>query len=448
MSTSPLKLLLVEDDRGLQNQMRWSFPDYELITVEKRNDALATVRRYEPPVVLLNLGLPPDAGGTSEGLATLADILSLAPHTKVIVVTGNEDHDTPVRAVGLGAYDYYQKPVDPEKLALIIERAFRMYELEEENRRLLKQKNKSPVEGIIATSDAMLQVCRVVEKAAPTDTTVLLLGESGTGKALLARSMHDLSPRRGLPFVAVNCSAIPENMLESELFGEENADGSVREGKVETAEGGTLFLDKVGDLSPQQQTRLSSFLEQRVIKRVGGSKEIPVNVRIVCAARQNLVSMVEQSLFRQGLYGLMSEVVINVPPLRERKGDAVALARIFLGEYNRYSGRRLRGFREDAIKAIEGHLWPGNVRELENKIKGAVIMADGNRIAAEHLGLDAVRQGPQFLNLREVREKTEREALMQALTLSEGNISKASQLLGISRPTVYNLMRKHHISEA
>ncbi|MGI9302353.1 MAG: PEP-CTERM-box response regulator transcription factor [Gammaproteobacteria bacterium] len=448
MTASQKKLLIIEDDSGLQSQMKWSFPDYELITATRRSDALAELRRHEPPVILLNLGLPPDPNGVSEGMAALSDILSMAPQTKVIVITGNDDQETPVRAIGLGAYDYYQKPTEPDKLSHVVERAFRLYELEEENRRLLRQENKSPLDGVIATSDKMLNVCRAIEKVAPTSAAVFLLGETGTGKETLARSLHNLSSRRNQPFVVINCSAIPEDAFESELFGDERAGLKVpREGKLEGADGGTVFFDKVGDLTVSQQAVLLRFLEDRGIKRLGGKDEVGIDVRVLCAARQNVSALIEQNLFRQDLYDHISEVVVSVPPLRERKGDSVALARILLDKYNRYSGRRLRGFREDALKAIEGYLWPGNVRELENRVKGAVIMAEGNRITADDLGLDTSKHGLRFLNLREVREKTEKEALQQALTLSEGNISKASQLLGISRPTVYNLMRKHRISE-
>jgi two-component system NtrC family response regulator len=383
-----------------------------------------------------------------EGLATLADILELAPHTKIIVITGNDDRENAVEAVGLGAYDFYQKPIDTDILGLIVQRAYQMHELEDENRRLLQQQGGSPLEGIIATSDRMLQICRLIEKVAPTDATVLLLGESGTGKELLARAVHTLSPRANARFVTINCAAIPETLLESELFGYEKGafTGAVKQtrGKIEHAARGTLFLDEVGDMPLALQAKLLRFLQQRVIERVGGHEEIPVDVRVVCATNQDLKHLIEEGRFREDLYYRISEVNVRVPALRERDSDVIVLARTFLDKHAKQHHRSLRGFSQDALRAIQAHRWPGNVRELENKINGAVILAEGTHVTAKDLELEAQAQDePIPLNLRKVREQAERQAINRALSIDNGNISKAAELLGISRPTLYDLLNKY-----
>jgi two-component system NtrC family response regulator len=441
-------LLIVEDDPGLQSQLRWYFEDYEVLVAEDRESALNIVRRHEPPVVTLDLGLPPDPANASEGLEALTQILAVAPHTKVIVVTGNDDRENAVQAVGRGAYDFYQKPVDPEVLGLIIDRAYRLYELEDENRRLVRRERASPLQGIVAASSEMTRVCRMVEKVAPTDATVLLLGESGTGKELLARALHSLSPRAEGRFIAINCAAIPETLLESELFGYEKGafTGAAKQtlGKIEYANHGTLFLDEVGDLPQSLQAKLLRFLQERVIERVGGREEIPVDVRVVCATHQDLPRLIEDGRFREDLYYRVSEIALRIPPLRERSGDAVLLSRHFLEVFSRDHGRSLRGFSEDALAAIEGYAWPGNARELENRVKRAVIMADGNRITAEDLELDQPEESMP-LNLRQVREEAERRAIERALALFNGNVSQAADILGVSRPTLYDLVRKYDL---
>ncbi len=441
------RLLLVEDDPGLQSQLKWCFEGYEVLVAGRREEAIALLRRHEPPVVLLDLGLPPDPENASEGLAALEEILKLAPHTKVIVVTGNDDRENAVTAIAKGAYDFYQKPVDAETLGLIVERAYHLYELEQENRQL-QGRSHSPIEGIIAGSPQMLKVCRTLEKISPTDVTTLLLGESGTGKEVLARAIHNLSPRKKGPFVAINCGAIPENLLESELFGYEKGafTGAVKQtkGKIEYAEGGTLFLDEVGDLPGPLQVKLLRFLQERVIERIGGRSEIPVDVRVVCATNQNLSSLVEQGEFREDLFYRISEITINIPPLRDRDGDVVLLARVFLSHFAKEYGKNIRGFSEDGARAIEAYQWPGNVRELENRVKRAVIMADGNRITAEDLDLEEVEgERSMPLNLREVREQAERGAITRAISMFNGNISQAAEILGVSRPTLYSLMDKY-----
>jgi two-component system NtrC family response regulator len=439
-------LLIVEDDLGLQRQLRWCFEDYEVVVASDREEALGCVRRYEPAVVTLDLGLPPDPGGVSEGLRALEEMLSLTPHTKIIVVTGNDDRDDAVRAVGAGAYDFYQKPVDAELLRLIVQRAYRLYELEQENRRLTLSPGPSPLAGIVAASPAMLKVCRMVEKIAPTTVTTLLLGETGTGKEVLARALHDLSPRAARRFVAINCAAIPETLLESELFGYEKGafTGAVRQsrGKIEYAEGGTLFLDEIGDLPLPLQAKLLRFLQERVIERVGGRTELPVDVRVIAATHVDLQALIQQGRFRQDLYYRLSEVTIRIPPIRERESDVLLLARAFLNRFAAQQGRVLKGFTQDALAAIQAHPWPGNVRELENRLKRAVVMAEGPRVTAEDLELESP-QTPLELNLRQVREAAERQALVRVLQLHNGNLSQAAERLGISRPTLYDLLAKH-----
>jgi two-component system NtrC family response regulator len=443
------RLLVVEDDKGLQSQLRWCFEDYEVLIAEDRDSALAELRRHEPPVVLQDLGLPPDEEGVSEGFATLEQILALAPGTKVIVVTGHGDQQNAVKAVGLGAYDFYQKPVDTSVLQLIVNRAYQIFELEEENHRLLRERRTSPLDGIVAASEKMLQVCRIIEKVAPTNATTLLLGESGTGKELLARAIHSLSPRVRKAFVAINCAAIPETLLESELFGYEKGafTGAVRQtqGKIETADGGTLFLDEIGDMPLALQAKLLRFLQERVVERVGGREEIPVDVRVVCATNQDLDAGIRDGRFRQDLFYRISEITIRIPPLREREGGRLILARTLLEKAATQHGRRVTGFSPDAQIAIENYAWPGNVRELENKIKGAVIMAEGKQVSAADLGLAEIDPNAQSLNLREVRREAETRAIRRALAFANDNVSQAAKMLGITRPTLYDLLEKYDI---
>ncbi|SEL58726.1 PEP-CTERM-box response regulator transcription factor [Ectothiorhodospira marina] len=442
-------LLLVEDDPGLLSQLRWCFSDFEVLTAKDRDEAITQLRRGEPQVVTLDLGLPPDPGGATEGLATLEQILALAPTTKVIVVTGNNDRDNAVKAVALGAYDFYQKPVDADILNLIVQRAHRLYELEAENRRLSAKEANEPLPGLLASSPEMLKICRTVEKVAPTDATTLLLGDSGTGKEVIARALHDLSPRRKEAFVAINCAAIPENLLESELFGYEKGafTGANKQtkGKIEYADGGTLFLDEVGDLPMALQAKLLRFLQERVIDRIGGREGIPVDVRVVCATHQELPTLIQEDRFREDLYYRISEITINIPALKQRTGDAHLLARAFLRRLASQQGRPIKGFTPDAINAIEHHDWPGNVREMENRIKRAVIMADGNQVNAEDLELSAEGEDPMMLNLRRVRDEAEGQAVRRTLQMVDGNISRAAELLGVSRPTLYDLLKKHDL---
>ncbi len=447
MNRKKKSLLIVEDDPGLQAQLRWCFEDqYEVVTAGDRKSAIAQLRRFEPDVVTVDLGLPPRPADSDEGFETVQEILSLAPATKVIVVTGNDDRESAVTSVGLGAYDFYQKPVDPEILGLIVARAFIVRELEEENRILLRGAHGSPLDGIIAGSPGMLKVCRTIERLAPTDVTAMLLGESGTGKEVLVRSLHSLSHRSSGPFVAINCAAIPENLLESELFGYEKGafTGAARQnlGKIEYANGGTLVLDEIGDLPGSLQAKLLRFLQERVIERVGGRKEIPVDVRVVCATHRDLRQLIAEGTFREDLFYRITEITVEIPPLRERVGDAVLLGRVLLERFARDLGRSFRGFSKDALEAMERYEWPGNVRELENRIKRAAVMADGNQITAADLELSADVDRLPF-NLREVRETAEREAIARAISHSNSNLSKAAEILGITRPTLYSLLSKH-----
>jgi two-component system NtrC family response regulator len=450
METPSRKLLVVEDDPGLQTQLRWCFENYEVLIAGNRETALAAMERHQPAVVTLDLGLPPDADGTGEGFRLLEEILLKAPHTKVIVVTGNNDREHATRSVALGAYDFFYKPIDADMLELIVNRAYQLYQLEEENRRLSLKHTESPLEGVITGSDAMLQVCRTVEKVAPTDATVLVLGESGTGKELLAKSLHGLSSRRDKRFVAINCAAIPENLLESELFGYEKGafTGAAKQtpGKIETASGGTLFLDEVGDMPLPLQAKLLRFLQERVVERVGGRKEIPVDVRVICATHKDLHELIRSGGFREDLYYRVSELSITIPSLRDREGDALLLARVFLERISKQQGKKGYRFSKDAMAAIENYAWPGNVRELENRVKRAVIMAEHQQITARdlELGGGSAEELATF-NLREIRDRADRQAIMRALNHVRGKVSLAADLLGISRPTMYDLLRKFDI---
>jgi two-component system NtrC family response regulator len=441
----PRTLLIVEDDPALQKQMRWSFDEYETLVAADRESALNQVRRHAPPVVTMDLGLPPDADSVSEGFLLLEQLLAIAPDTKVIVLTGQNDRANALRAIDMGAYDFFAKPFEPEILGLTIDRAFRLYDLQQENRRLKAMQQPDALGGVITRDPEMLRICRTIEKVAPSNATVLLLGESGTGKELLARGLHAASPRSSERFVAINCAAIPENLLESELFGYEKGafTGAAKStpGKIEIAQRGTLMLDEIGDLPLALQAKLLRFLQERVIERVGGRQEIPVDVRIVCATHQDLKALIRTGRFREDLYYRLAEIVINIPPLRNRVGDAALLAHAFVRRFAAEQKRSLT-LGEDALSSISAYDWPGNVRELENCIKRAVIMAEGSVLTAADLGLGPHDTAPENLDLRTVREEAERKAILTALSRSNGNVVRTAELLGISRPTLYDLMHK------
>jgi len=449
LSDKPKKLLIVEDDPGLQGQLRWSFENFEVEVAADRNAALAQLRRFEPSVVTLDLGLPPDPGGTSEGFATLEEMLALAPDTKVIVVTGHNDRNNAVRAIGLGAYDFYEKPIDPDLLSLVLERAVRLYHLEQQNRQLEEQHAATPLEGLIAASPEMLKVCRSIEKLAPTNVSTLLLGESGTGKEVLVKALHNLSDRSDKRLVAINCAAIPENLLESELFGYEKGafTGAVKTtpGKIEHADGGMLFLDEIGDLPLPLQSKLLRFLQERVVERVGGRREIEVDVRVVCATHQNLQEQIKEGKFREDLYYRINEATIIIPPLRDRQGDTVVLARAFLQHFIQELNLPAREFSKAALEAIESYSWPGNVRELENRVKRALVMADETQVTPEDLELEGLDVEVAPFNLRVIREEAERRAVLRALGYTDNNVSRTADMLGVTRPTLYNLVRKYNI---
>ena len=449
MKESNKRLLIVEDDKGLQSQLRWCFDDYEVVVSGDRETAIAQLRRHQPGVVLLDLGLPPDPGGVTEGLATLEAILSMQPETKVIIVTGDNDRANAVQAIGHGAYDFYQKPVEPEILKLIVQRAYRVCELEIENRHLQESGLKWPLRGVVASSPEMLKVCRMVEKVAPSDITTLLLGASGTGKEVIARALHELSPRADQKMIAINCAAIPDNLLESELFGYEKGafTGATKQtpGKIEYANGGTLFLDEIGDLPLELQAKLLRFLQERVIERVGGRQEIPIDVRIICATHQDLTQHIQDGRFREDLYYRISEITIQIPAVKERTGDVLLLAKSFLNRFNEELGKSIRGFDKQAVAAIEAYDWPGNVRELESRIKRAIIMADNSYITLDDLELDSSDDEVMPFNLRQVRETAERQAIQRALLNTDDNISEAAKLLGVTRPTLYNFLEKYNI---
>jgi two-component system NtrC family response regulator len=448
MSEARRPLLIVEDDLALQKQMCWAFDQYDTIVAGDRESAVASIRRHEPPVVTMDLGLPPRPDDPTEGLQLLKEVHALAPDTKVIVLTGQNDRANALKAISLGAYDFCEKPFEPALLGLMLERAFRVHDLQEENRRLQSMQQAPAMSGIVTRDPGMQKICRTVEKIAPTSATLMIIGESGTGKELLARALHELSPRKGNRFVAINCAAIPENLLESELFGYEKGafTGAAKQtlGKFETAHDGTLFLDEIGDLPLSLQVKLLRFLQERVIERIGGRQEIPIDVRIVCATNQNLKDLTAAGKFRDDLYYRLAEIVLEVPPLRSRQGDATLLAHGFVHRFGSELKRGSMILLPDAVAAIESHTWPGNVRELENVIRRAVIMADGLSISAADIGISSEVQDHEAaqLNLRQAREEAEKHAVLRALGRVNGNLSKAADLLGVSRPTLYELMHR------
>ena len=446
-------LLIVEDDEGLQRQLRWAYEGYEVVLAGDRTSAMEAVRLHEPAVVTLDLGLPPDPDGTSEGFATLVDMLRIKPDTKVIVASGHGARESMLKAIGLGAYDFYRKPVDIDELGLIVARAFHVADIEAENRRLEQAGGGQVLGSIISAAPEMMKVAKTIERVASADVSVMLLGASGTGKELLARAVHEKSGRKG-EFIAINCAAIPETLLEAELFGYERGafTGAVKSniGKIEMAQGGTLFLDEVGDIPLPLQVKLLRFLQERVIERIGGRQPIAVDTRIVCATHQDLDAMTSDGRFREDLYYRLAEIVVKIPSLAERPGDAVLLARHFVNRFGKDLNTKVQSLSADAVAAIDAYSWPGNVRELENRIKRAVIMADGKSVSADDLDLPgnavAAEEAELALNLRAARETADRRAIRQALSRTDNNISGAAKLLGISRPTLYDLIKQYQLS--
>jgi len=449
-STQPRVLLVVEDDEGLQRQLKWAYEGYEVVCASDRASAIEALRAREPAVVTLDLGLPPDPDGTEEGFATLSEIRRLKPDTKVIVASGHGARESALKAIALGAYDFYRKPVDIDELGLIVARAFHVHEIEAENRRLEQTGGSTVLGSIISAAPEMLKVGKTIERVATADVSVMLLGASGTGKELLARAVHEKSGRKG-EFIAINCAAIPETLLEAELFGYERGafTGAVKSniGKIEMAQGGTLFLDEVGDIPLPLQVKLLRFLQERVIERIGGRQPIAVDTRIICATHQNLDAMTSDGRFREDLYYRLAEIVVQIPTLAERPGDAVLLARHFVNRFARELKTKVQCLAPDAVAAIDAYGWPGNVRELENRIKRAVIMADGKAVTAEDLDLSSgTEDQPMPINLRTARESADRKVIRQALARTDNNISGAAKLLGISRPTLYDLLKQYHLT--
>jgi two-component system NtrC family response regulator len=442
-------LLVVEDDEGLQRQLKWAYEGYQVVCAGDRSAAIEALRAHEPAVVTLDLGLPPDPDGTTEGFATLEQILRLKPDTKVIVATGHGAHESALRAIAMGAYDFYKKPVDIDELGMIVARAFHLHAIEAENRRLESDSRSTVLGSIVSAAPEMLTVARTIERVATADVSVMLLGASGTGKELLAQAVHEKSKRKGA-FVAINCAAIPENLLEAELFGYERGafTGAVKSnvGKIELAEGGTLFLDEVGDIPLPLQVKLLRFLQERVIERIGGRQPIAVDTRIVCATHQDLEAMIADGRFREDLYYRLAEIVVKIPSLAERSGDAVLLARHFVNRFSRELNPSVQSLSPEALAAIDAYAWPGNVRELENRIKRAVIMADGRSIGAADLDLgSAAAEQSELINLRAAREVADRKAIRHAMSRTDNNISGAAKLLGISRPTLYDLLKQYRL---
>ncbi len=446
------KLLILADDGRLRGELASIFHDLDVVAGEASEQTLALVRRAEPDVVLLDLGAP-ESARVAHSLELLRQILNLAPDTKIVAMVGEGGgRELAVQAVGLGASDFYHKPINAAVLSIVVRRAFRMRELEEENRRLRGETGSMALEGIIGASDAMRSLCRSIEKVAPTSATVLVLGESGTGKELFARALHRLSGRSHQPFVAINCAAIPDALLESELFGYEKGafTGAAKRtlGKLELASGGTVFLDEIGEMPASLQAKLLRVVQERTVERVGGRVAVPLELRILCATNRDLDALIAAGGFREDLYYRISEVTLKIPPLRERQGDGVLLAQFLLQQMAERFGKATRGLAPDAIRAIQAHRWPGNVRELENRIKGAVIMAESAVITAGDLGLQDPGEDTDYLNLRVARSRVEVQAVRQALAVSRGNLSRAAELLGITRPTLYDLLEKHQIRAA
>jgi two-component system, NtrC family, response regulator len=448
MSDDKRKVLIIEDDAGLRTQMKWALADFAVFTAGDRDTALRLFEKEQPPVLVLDLGLPPDPDGAGEGLALLETVLTRRPLTKVVVASGNEERSNALKAISLGAYDFHPKPVDPDALLLIIRRALYLYDLEQENAAMVGDR-ASPLAGIITASPKLFQNCRMVERVAGANVAVLITGESGTGKEMFARGVHDCSPRADKAFIAINSAAIPENLLESELFGHEKGSftGAVKQtiGKIEQAHQGTLFLDEIGDMPLNLQAKLLRFLQTRTIERVGGRKSIDVNVRVVSATNRDLAAMIKEGSFREDLFYRLNEVGIHIPPLRERPGDAVLLTKYFLTRYAKEFSRPIKGLSSDALAAVTVHSWPGNVREVENRIKRAVLMADGRLITGPDLDLSPDETVPAALTLRQARDEAQFVAVTRALSLADNNISSAAQMLEVSRPTLYDLMRSLNV---
>lgn len=444
------RLLLIEDDIGLQRQMKWALAPDKVVIAGSCDEAMRLFKAEGPfEIVILDLGLPPDENGVTEGMKALGEILGVVPYTKIIIASGHADHTSAIHAVGKGAFDFFAKPVDIDQLKLIIERARRMYTLEQENRAL--RQNSQALSGFVFDCPQMARIERMIERVGPASVSVLIAGETGTGKEVVARALHEQSARRSAQFVAINCAAIPENLLESELFGHEKGafTGAIKTtpGKFELAHGGTLLLDEIGDMPMALQAKLLRFIQERQFERIGGRTAISVDVRLICATNRDLAKLVAEGRFREDLFYRINEIRIDLPPLRERGNDAQLLAHHFLNIFNRSHYRQLSGISDQALEAIARHSWPGNVRELENRIKRAVVMAEGNVISFRDLDIPEQPPPQTSLDLRLEVQKLEASLAQQALSASNGNISKAAKLLGVSRPHLYGLLKGRQVNE-
>jgi two-component system, NtrC family, response regulator len=444
-------LLLVDDDEAIRTQMKWALSaDYEIISAEDRAGAVENFKKKKPAVTLLDLGLPPRPADPDEGLATLAELKAVDEMAKVIVISGQGEKKNALEAVAAGAYDFLCKPVDPDELKLLLKRCIYLADLEREYRKARESQRANVFEDMLGTSPQMQGVFSFIRKVATTTAPVLLLGESGTGKEMAALAIHRRGPRKDGPFIPINCNAIPENLLESELFGHEKGSftGATmqRVGLVETAKGGTLFLDEIGELPPSIQVKLLRYLQEQRFQRVGGRQELTSDARIIAATNVDLKAGINQGSFREDLYFRLAVLVISLPPLRERGVDAVLLAEEFLQKYAAQNGKANIAFVPEALRAINRHPWPGNVRELQNRIKRAVIMADSRRISEKDLELSTGIGFSSSTTLKEARENVEREMVQRALKRNLGRISSAAAELGISRPTLYELMERLGIS--
>jgi two-component system, NtrC family, response regulator len=454
------KLLIVDDSEEIRKQLKWAFAkDYAVHTAKDRQEALALVNKMDPKVVTLDLGLPPDEGGTTEGLRCLEQIISQEPGIKVIVITGNDQRENALKAIQLGAYDFFQKPVNIDELRILMKRAFHLAAIEEENQELYAALERKTTQfgGMIGQCTGMQEIFSIMRKVSTTDAAVLIQAESGTGKELVAKAIHSMSLRSGETFVPINCGAIPENLLESELFGHEKgaftgAQAQVQ-GKVEYAHKGTLFLDEIGELPTPLQVKLLRFLQDKTIQRVGGREDISVDTRIIAATNKDLAKEISEGRFREDLFYRIGVVQIKIPPLRERNGDIVLLATYYLNRFAALYNKKNRRFSSQALDALQSYGWPGNVRELENRVQRAVIMAEGAMIEPGDLGfLEQINKAPvatdDNLTLKTAKERVEREMVVSAIDRHKGNISKAADDLGISRPTFYDIMKKHGLHDA
>ena len=455
-TTMKPKLLIVDDDLGLLNQLKWALSsEYEVLTAQDKENAHKIIHNYKPPLIALDINLT--AQLDKEGLDILDEVKSVDPFIKVIMTTADDAKETALEAIAKGAFDYYTKPIEIEEFKVILKRAYYIYTLEKENQRLSEKLKKDyQFENLVGSSPLMEKVFQMIRRVAPTEATVLITGESGTGKELVARAIHNLSPRKNYPFVVINCGAIPENLLESELFGYEKGAFTdaytQKKGKLEVANKGTVFLDEIGEMSLPLQVKILRFLQEKVIERVGSNTPIGLDVRIIAATNQDLKERIKEGKFREDLYYRLSVININLPPLRERKDDVLLLANYFLNKYRKEAGgKKIKGFTKEAKNLMLNYSWPGNVREMENRIRRALILADNSFITPSDLGFEEkkdmdIGRETSKASLKEARRNLEIELIKKALKEAKGNVSLAAKLLDISRPTLYDLMKKYNIS--